>query len=436
MYYHPEIETLARVDLEQLQLERLQTTLNRVYRNVAFYKRIFDERKVDIARIRDIRDLALLPFTTRADLGASYPYSMFAVPLRDIIRIHSTSGTTGKAVVVGYTRNDIRAWSEMIARLLVAAGLTNHDIVQIAFDYGLFTGGFGFHYGAERLGATVIPTAASDNLARQVMIMRDFRTTALLCTPSYALLLAQTIAEQGVHPEQLQLRLGVFGAEPWSDAFRAQLEERLRITALDAYGLSEIMGPGVAGECAHKNGLHINEDHFIAEVIDPQTLDPLPAGTPGELVFTTITKEGFPLIRYRTGDIAALLPGACACGRTMARMSRITGRTDDLLFLNGTKIFPSQIEVVLLAVEGLAPNYRIVIDRAADGSDAVEIQVEVSGASPAFDEIRALEQLRQRLMKKLASDLALTAKVAFVEPKSLKNTGGGKISRVLDRRQR
>jgi len=358
MIYQQSCETMPRDELEQLQIERLQMTLNRVYRNVAFYRKGFDAAGVDIGKIRSVGDLKELPFTTKEDLHASYPYDMFAVPLKDIVRIHSSSGTTGRPIVVGYTKNDIQHWSALTARVLTAAGITEHDFVQIAFEYSLFTGGLGFHYGAERIGASVIPSSASGNIQKQLYIMKDYKTSALLSTPSFAITIASNLREMGIHPESLNLRVGIFGAEPWSDAIRARIEDELRLDAYDSYGLSEIMGPGVSGECAHKCGLHVNEDHFIVEVIDPATGAPLGYGAEGELVFTTITKEGVPLIRYRTGDLGTLTGGTCECGRTFARMSRVSRRIDDMIIVRGVKIVPRQIEEILLRVEGARPTIR------------------------------------------------------------------------------
>ena len=308
MILDQDYETLPREELEQLQVERLQSTLYRVYRYVSFYKQSFDSNAVNIEKIKNIQDLAQLPFTTKEDLRKSYPYDMFAVPLRDILRIHSTSGTTGKPIIVGYTKNDLRHWTDCTARLLAAAQVSDHDVVQIAFPFNLFTGGFGFHQGAEQIGASVIPSSTS-TAEKQIMIMKDFKTTVLICAPSYAVNIASVLEELQIHAESLNLRVGLFGAEPWSENLRAQLEAGLHIDALDNYGLTEVIGPGVAGECEHKHGMHINEDHFIVEVIDPKTRDPLPLGQEGELVFTTITKEGFPLIRYRTGDISSFSRG-------------------------------------------------------------------------------------------------------------------------------
>ncbi len=423
-------ETLTRDELEQVQIERLQSTLNRVYRYVAFYRQAFDTRGIDVSTVKSLADLARLPFTTREDLRRSYPYEMFAVPLRDIVRIHATSGTTGKPIMVGYTKNDLRNWTECTARLLCAAGVNEHDVVQIAFPYNLFTGGFGFHQGAEKIGASVIP-ASNANTEAQLMIMRDFKTSVLICAPGFAGRIATTLAAARLHPENLHLRVGLFGAEPWSERQRAELEQGLHLVALDNYGLTEVIGPGVAGECHERAGLHVNEDHFIVEVIDPRTLQAVPPGEEGELVFTTITKEGFPLVRYRTGDLSRLLQGTCPCGRSLARIQRISARTDDLIFFGGLKVFPSQIEEILGAAQGTTPRFRIVLDR-EQGVDTMDVQVEISEALPAFDELKNLEKLRDTLARGIESGLGVQAKVSLVEPQSL--GGEGKIRRVVDRR--
>ena len=357
MIWNGKYETMGREDLAQVQIERLQSTLNRVRRNVAFPRQAFERAGVKVEDVRRLADLAALPFTTRADLRAAYPYDMFAVPLRDIVRIQCTSGTTGRPVVVGYTANDVRTWSECVARVLAAGGVTEHDVVQVAYTYGLFSGGLGFHYGAERVGASVVP-ASTGSLERQVMIMRDFKTSALACTPGYALALAGAIAEAGIAPGALSLRAGFFGAEPWSEALRAQLESRLGIRSVDTYGLTEVLGPGVAFECEARRGLHVNEDHFIAEIVDPATLAVKRPGEEGELVLTTITKEGFPLVRYRTGDLTALDPSPCPCGRTLARIARIQGRIDDMINLGDVKVFPSQVEEVIARHRGGAAALR------------------------------------------------------------------------------
>jgi phenylacetate-CoA ligase len=431
--YNPKSESIQRDELEQLQYERLQTTLNRVTRNVTFYRELFDANKIVPEKIKTIRDISGLPFTTKEDLAKSYPYGMFAVPLKDIVRIHSTSGTTGQPIAMGYTRNDIRRWSELVARVLTAAGVTEHDLVMVAFHYSLFTGGLGFHYGAELLGASVIPASESSDLKKQFPLMKDFKTTAIAATPSYALKLIHAMKEAGVHPETLHLKRGVFGAEPWNDAMRRQIEESLHIDAYDSYGISEIMGPGISGECVHKNGLHIQEDHFLVEVIDPATLSPLPAGVEGELVITTLQKEGFPLVRYRTGDRASLMEGACACGRTFRRMTRISGRTDDMLVIRGIKFFPSQIEAALAEVEKITPHYQVVIDH-RDGADILELRVEISDKIPFFDEVKKLEKLKSDITVQVRNALNISAEVHFVEPNSLADEPGKKTQRVVDKR--
>jgi phenylacetate-CoA ligase len=434
MFYNQKMETLPREELEQLQIERLQSTLNRVYRNVAFYKNLFDSQKIDISRIQSVSDLRRLPFTTKEDLNKSYPYDMFAVPLKDIVRIHTTSGTTGRPVVVGYTKNDIRHWSELVARLLFAGGVTEHDLVMVAFNYSLFTGGLGFHYGAELIGASVVPASESSDIRKQIQIMKDYKTTALVSTPNYALKLIRGMKEMGVRHEELFLKAGLFGAETWSENVRGEIEASLGITAFDNYGISEVMGPGISGECAHKNGLHVNEDHFIVEVINPKTLEEVAEGTEGELAITTLTKEGFPLIRFRTGDRASLLSGPCACSRTFARMSRVSGRTDDVIIVRGVALTPARIEEALFEVEKVTPHYQVVIDQ-KNGVDEMEIKVEVSEKLPFFDEVKRLEHLKADIAKHVHKELNLTAKISFVEPNSLRTEPGRKESRVKDLRK-
>jgi phenylacetate-CoA ligase len=356
---------------------------------------------------------------------------MFAVPLREVVRIHSSSGTTGKPTVVGYTRNDIQIWSDLVARFLTAGGVTKDDVVQIAFGYGLFTGGFGLHYGAERIGASVIPVSAG-NTQRQIMIMQDFRTTALVCTPTYALFLAEAMAEMKVDPQSIALRVGLFGSEPWSENMRREIEGKLSLLATDNYGLSEVIGPGVAGECERKNGLHLFEDHFYPEIVDPETGEVLPYDEEGELVLTTLTKEAFPLIRYRTGDISRLNPTPCRCGRTSIRMARVSGRTDDMLIIRGVNVYPSQIEQILLEIDGTEPHYQIIVDRTG-ALDELEVQVEV-GEGLFFDEMKKQRQLVEEIEEKLRSALSLSAKVKLVEPKTITRYEG-KAKRVLDRRK-
>ena len=427
MIWNRKYETMERGQLDQVQLERLQATLNRVERNVAFYRQSFGRQGIKAADVRELSDLARLPFTTKEDLRRSYPYDMFAVPLRDIVRIQSTSGTTGTPVVVGYTPNDLRTWAECVARVLAAGGTTEHDVMQVAFTYGLFSGGFGLHAGAERVGASVIP-ASTGSLEKQVRIMKDFKTTALACTPSYALAIASAAEEMGMQRGQLALKAGYFGAEPWSEGLRQRLEDGLGITALDNYGLTEVLGPGVSFECEKKNGLHVNEDCFLIEVVDPRSGDVLAEGAEGEIVLTTITKEGFPMVRYRTGDLGSVSRGSCPCGRTLARMSRIRGRLDDMIILGATKVFPSQIEQIVTAEIGLAPHFQILLDR-VDGIDAMTVQVEPAearnGAGPDAE----------RVMRKLEAVLGVTSKVEMVRPGSLQRAGEGKLNRVVDKRR-
>ncbi|NLC51092.1 MAG: phenylacetate--CoA ligase, partial [Firmicutes bacterium] len=377
IFWQQELECCPRSKLQDLQLERLQKTIKHAYENVAFYRRRMQEHGVEPEDIRSLDDLQKLPFTTKEDFRDNYPFDLFAVPLKDIIRFHSSSGTTGKLTVVGYTRRDIQAWSELMARALVSAGATSESIVQNAYGYGLFTGGLGIHYGVELIGASVIP-ASGGNTDRQVMLMKDFGTDILTCTPSYALYIAEVLAEQGIDPHRdLKLKAGIFGAEPWSENMRAEIEKKLGLMALDIYGLSEVIGPGVAMECPAKSGLHIYEDHFIAEIIDPVTGKTLPAGDQGELVLTSLTKEALPVVRYRTRDITALDTGACSCGRTHLRMRKITGRTDDMLIIRGVNVFPSQIESVLLEIGETEPHYQLIVERHGQ-MDQLEIRVEVS----------------------------------------------------------
>jgi phenylacetate-CoA ligase len=430
MYWEPDRECMGQEELEQLQFERLQSTLNRIYSHVPFYRRKFDALGILPEDIGSLADFSRLPFTTKEDLRESYPYGLFAVPLREVVRIHASSGTTGASTVVGYTRNDVRIWSNLTARVLTMGGVTKDDVVQIAFGYGLFTGGFGLHYGAERIGASVIP-ASSGNTLRQIKIMMDFKTTALVSTPSYALLVAETIREQGIPPAAPSMKYGLFGAEPWSERMRREIEEKLGIVATDNYGLSEIIGPGVSGECREQNGLHINEDHFLVEVVDPETLQPMPEGETGELVITSLTKEAFPMIRYRTRDLTSILPGGCPCGRTLRRMARVRGRTDDMLIIKGVNVFPSQIESVLFEFEGTEPHYQIVLDRKG-GLDEVTVLVEV-GEAIFFDQMRQQRGMIERIRKRLAQELGITVEVRLVERKTIARSEG-KTRRVIDNR--
>jgi len=434
MIYNEEFETLPREVLEALQLKRLQQVVQRVYHMVGFYRKSFDEAGITPDDIRSLDDLKRLPFTTKQDLRDNYPFGMFAVPMSSVVRLHASSGTTGRSTVVGYTKRDIETWSELVARCFVAAGLTKNDIIHNAYGYGLFTGGLGAHYGAEKLGASVIPMSGG-NTKRQIMILQDFGPTAICCTPSYALNLAEQGKAIGVDMAALKLRVGIFGAEPWSDTMRQELENALNIKALNIYGLSEVMGPGVAMECLEgRHGMHIFEDHFIIETINPETGEVLPPGETGELVFTTITKEAFPLVRYRTRDISALIPEPCRCGRTHIRMERVSGRSDDMLIIRGVNVFPSQIEAVLVGIDGLEPHYQLIVDR--EGTlDTLEVQVEVNERifSDA-GEVKVLQKIERRIVKDLKDYLGITAKIKLVEPKSLQRSEG-KASRVNDKRK-
>lgn len=424
-------ECMKRDELEQLQLERLQATLNRAYKNVTCYKNKFNETGIVPEDISSHADLSKLPFTTKEDLRINYPYGMFAVPLREVVRIHSSSGTTGKPTVVGYTKNDLKIWSNLVARMMTAAGVTHDDVVQIAFGYGMFTGAFGLHYGSELIGAAVIPMSGG-NTDKQIMIMQDYRSSALVCTPSYAITLADSIERQGIDPKTLSLRTGLFGGEPWSESMRREIESRLRISATDNYGLSEIMGPGVAGECHCKNGMHIAEDSFIAEIIDPETGQVLPRGAVGELVLTTICKEAFPMIRYRTRDITSLDYTTCECGRTLARMKKTMGRTDDMLIIKGVNVFPSQIEEVLVAIEGCEPHYQLVVDRKG-ALDVLEVCIEVR-ENIFFDEMKKQRAFLDMVGKRIDSVLGVGVTVRLVEPNSIPRHEG-KADRIIDRRK-
>ena len=434
MIYNEEFETLPREALEALQLKRLQQVVQRVYHTVGFYRRIFDEAGIKPDDLKTLADLKRLPFTTKQDLRDGYPFGLFAVPMSNVVRLHASSGTTGRSTVVGYTHRDIETWSELMARCFVAAGLTKNDIIHNAYGYGLFTGGLGVHYGAEKLGASVIPMSGG-NTKRQLMILQDFGPTAICCTPSYALNLAEQGQAMGVDMRSLKLRVGIFGAEPWSDKMRDEIENTMDIMALNIYGLSEIMGPGVSMECTEgREGMHIFEDHFLVETINPDTGEVLPPGERGELVFTTLTKEAFPLIRYRTRDISQIITAPCRCGRTHHRMDRVTGRSDDMLIIRGVNVFPSQIEAVLVGIQGLEPHYQLIVDRVGT-LDTLEVQVEVSDALFSnADEVRVLQKIEKRINKDLKDFLGITAKIKLVEPKSLQRFEG-KASRVIDKRQ-
>ncbi len=428
--WDPVHECMPREELEQLQLERLQATMNRVYKNVTFYRKRFFDFGIIPEDLRSLTDLTRLPFTTKDDMQANYPYGMFAVPLREVVRIHSCPGTTSKPLVVGYTRQDIRMWANLVARILVAAGVSHDDLLQIAFRYGLLTGGFGIHYGAEAIGASVIPTGTGDT-DKQIMIMQDYKTTALVCTPGYALVLADRMEKLGIEPKGLSLRVGVFGAEPWSETMRGEIERRLAITATDNYGLSEIIGPGIAGECSCRCGLHIFEDAFIPEIVDPKTGAILPPGRRGELVLTTITKEAFPMIRYRTGDITSLDYSTCDCGRTLVRMNRTMERTDDMLIVKGVNIYPSQIRDVLTASAEGEPCYQILVER-RDGLDTLEIKIEVT-EKIFSQEIKKQRAFLEGVGKKIESTIGIAAIVKLVEPNSLTRIDGH-VKPVIDNR--
>jgi len=432
MIWDEEFETLPREALEALQLKRLIATAERVYATVPFYKKKFDESGIKPSDIKSLKDLQRLPFTTKLDLRDNYPFGLFAVPMERVVRIHASSGTTGKQIVVGYTKRDINTWAELMARSLAAAGAHKNDIIHNAYGYGLFTGGLGVHYGAERMGASVIPISGG-NTKRQIVILQDFGSTVLTCTPSYALFLTETAEEMGVDIRKLKLRVGIFGAEPWSERMRDEIERKMNIQAIDIYGLSEVIGPGVSIECIEaKRGLHIFEDHFIPEIIDPETGEVLPYGEKGELVFTTLTKEAFPLIRYRTRDISSLYPQPCKCGRTHVRMERVSGRTDDMLIIRGVNVFPSQIESVLMNIEGVEPHYLLIVDR--QGSlDTLEVHAEVN-EKLFSDKVKNLQILGKRIEEEIKDFLGVTAKVKLVEPKTIQRSEG-KAQRVIDKRK-
>ena len=432
MYYNEEFETLPRPALQALQLKRLKSTLERVYANVPFYRGAFDRAGITPDDVNSLDDLGKLPFTFKQDMRDSYPYGLFASPMDDIVRIHASSGTTGKPTVVGYTRKDIEVWAELMARSFVAAGVHKGDIIHNAYGYGLFTGGLGAHYGAERLGASVIPMSGG-NTKRQITIMQDFGSTVLTCTPSYSLFMAEAAREEGIDFQKLSLHVGIFGAEPWSETMRSEIEAKLNLCAIDIYGLSEIMGPGVAIECREaKKGLHIWEDHFLPEIIDPESGELLPAGEKGELVITTITKQGIPLIRYRTRDITSITYNPCLCGRTHARIARMSGRSDDMLIIRGANIFPSQIESIIMGIEGVEPHYLLIVDR-KDNLDTLEVQVEVD-EKIFSDEVKHLQRLSQTIEKEIKDTLGITCKARLVEPKTIQRSEG-KAKRVIDNRK-
>ena len=429
-YWQKEIETASRDEILAIQSERLRKQIKHVYENVKIYRDRMDEMGVSPDDIKTVEDISKLPFSYKQDLRDTYPYGMFAVPLTDVVRLHASSGTTGKQIVVGYTEKDLDIWADLCARQLYAAGAGADDIVHVAYGYGLFTGGFGLHGGAQKIGATVVPVS-SGNTARQITILKDFGCTVLACTPSYALFLAETMKEMGIDKSELRLKAGIFGAEPWTDEMRQQLEDLLGLKAYDVYGLTEVMGPGVAYGCAAQKGMHVNEDHFIVEVIDPDTGKPLPDGEQGEIVFTALTKEAFPIMRYRTRDIGVVTSGVCECGRTFRKISKPRGRTDDMLIIRGVNVFPSQIETVLLR-DNYSANYQIVVDR-VNNLDTLEVKVEMNEQN-FTDSLSELSKKERALQEDLKSLLGLAAKVTLVQPRSLERSTG-KAVRVIDKRK-
>ncbi|ASB47915.1 phenylacetate--CoA ligase family protein [Alkalitalea saponilacus] len=424
-------ETMPREQMKVVQSERLRDVVERVYYNVPYYRERMQQQGLGPEHIKSVDDLKLLPFTTKNDLRDNYPFGLFAVPMSEIIRLHASSGTTGKPTVVGYSRRDIGVWSEVMARTLTGAGAGKNDFIHISYGYGLFTGGLGLHYGGEKIGASVIPISGG-NTKRQLQLMRDFGSTVLACTPSYASYLAEAIEEGDIDRDELKLRVGVFGAEPWTENMRREIEKKLKIKAIDIYGLSEIIGPGVSFECQYQCGLHINEDHFIPEIIDPETLEVLPEGELGELVFSTVTKEGLPIIRYRTRDLTRLNFETCACGRTLVRMNKCTGRSDDMLIIRGVNLFPSQIESVLLEMDETTPHYLLVVDR-HNNLDTLELHVEVEDRFYQ-DKISELQTLRMKIQNHVESATGLSVAVKLVEPKTIERSEG-KAKRVIDKRK-
>ncbi len=430
-FWQPDDECMHREELEQLQLERLQATLGRVARNVPFYRDAFDAHRFDPDDVRALADLRRLPFTTKGDLADAYPYGLLAVPLREVVRLHGTGGSGNSGIVMGYTRNDIKTWANLMARMLVAEGVTKDDVLQITFDYGLFTGAFGVHFAAERLGASVIPIS-SGNTKRQIKIMVDYKTTTLVSTPSYALYLIEAMRAAHLNMNTLSLRRVLVGGEPFSEETRQLIQDALHVTVTDNYAVSELLGPGVAGECLARNGLHLNEDHFYPEIIDPATLAPLPPGAEGELVLTSLTREAFPLIRFRTRDLTTLDPTPCPCGRTTARIKRMERRSDDMLIIKGVNVFPAQVEAVLHAADGTGPRYQLVVER-RDALDVATVLVEVS-ASVFFDEVKLQAGYRDQLRHRLASELGVHFEVKLVEKSTMDGVVGK--GKVVDLRKR
>ena len=431
MIWNPTFECMNRDELRRCQSRRLSDMVERIYHNVPVYRNKMQEMGIHPEDIQSVDDLSKLPFTTKQDLRDNYPYGLFAVPMSEIVRIHASSGTTGKPTVVGYTRKDLGTWSEVVARTLTSAGAQKHDVVHIAYGYGLFTGGLGLHYGSEKIGATVIPVSGG-NTQRQLQIMQDFGSSILACTPSYALYLAEAMEEANIKRSDIKLRVGVFGAEPWTENMRREIEDKWKIKAIDIFGLSEVIGPGVSCECGEQNGLHVNEDHFIPEIVDPVTLKPLPEGETGELVFTTITKEGLPLLRYRTRDLTSLNYEPCKCGRTLVRMHKCTGRSDDMLIIRGVNLFPSQIETVLLNMSETKPHYLIYVDR-VNNLDTLEIWVEVEQEF-FMDKISEFQNLTRKIQHNIENATGLGVSVKLVEPKTIERSEG-KAKRVIDKRK-
>lgn len=431
MIWNEKVECASREEIQGIQLERLKETVQRVYHNGSCYRKKMQEKGLVPDDIRSLEDLTKLPFTVKQDMRDYYPFGLFTVPMSQIVRIHASSGTTGKPTVVGYTRKDLNNWAEMVTRCLCMGGVGPNDIVQVAYGYGLFTGGLGLHYGCENLGASVIPISGG-NTRKQLQLMLDFGSTALACTPSYSLYIAEALQDMGIDRKQLKLKVGFFGAEPWTENMRRDIERKLGIRAFDIYGLSEIMGPGVSCECGHQCGLHINEDHFLPEIINPETLEPAAPGEIGELVFTTITKEGIPLIRYRTRDLTRLIYDKCSCGRTMVRMEKCMGRSDDMLIIRGVNVFPSQVESVLLEMSETQPHYQLIVER--EGTlDTLTLMVEVQEQFFS-DEVKKLESLRRKITGTLESTLGISVNVKLVEPKTIERSEG-KAKRVIDKRK-
>lgn len=429
MIWNEEYETMPREALEKLQLSRLQAQVERVYATVPYYRNKMDGAGVRPEDIKTLSDISKLPYTTKEDLRKNYPFGSFTVPLERVVRIHASSGTTGQPTVVGYTKRDIKLWAELMSRTLTAAGVRRSDVVHNAYGYGLFTGGLGAHYGAENIGASVIPISGG-NTKRQITIMRDFGSTVLLATPSYTLNMVESMEDMGIDPATLNLRVGIFGAEPWSEKMREEIERRLGIKAIDIYGLSEIIGPGVASECEEEQrGLHIFEDHFLPEIVDRDTLEPVALGDSGELVFTTLTKEAFPVIRYRTKDISRLMTEVCSCGRTFYRMPKVTGRTDDMMIIRGVNVFPSQIEEVLMGVAGVEPHYQIIVSREGN-LDSLEVQAEASGLVAEADR----DGLSRQIQTEIKDLLGVSSKVTIVKPRAIQRSEG-KAQRVIDNRK-